>query len=438
MPMLNTAGHTSPPLSSAELLASLEKSTRAITNSEDIAAVAGSLLDLAVLCTSAERGSLLLKEYDHLRVLAGRGLAPETHEASVAKVGEGIAGTVAVKGTPVMVEDIDLVESFRGGTRDRYKTRSFISCPILQGSLILGVINLSDKADGTPFTASEFLLIRTVAHLAAIALGKAALERKLREKAAALHAAHMRLAENNTTRTRFLTRVSHELRTPLNAIGGAVFYLQGLDRISRSDQLEFSSIISNETAKLAQVVENLLGFFLVENRPGDVREEVLDLSELLRDVVSSSEQMIPPAKNIALILKPLPGPVGIIGDRVTAVQLMINLLLGLAGYASRGDVIRISVLHEDPVTVLSILNRPLPEGDLSGLFTAGDDERRIRLYLAEKAAQCQGWRLSARNVQAGCALSLVMPDLPQHIKDTIAARFPEFPDQSLHRISRPH
>ena len=71
--------------------------------------------------------------------------------------------------------------------------------------------------------------------------------------------------EADTFKAEFLTYLSHELRTPLNSINGAIYYLQHTGKMNRNEQMEFYGIISHETGKLANTVENLLDFL----RSGD-------------------------------------------------------------------------------------------------------------------------------------------------------------------------
>jgi len=104
--------------------------------------------------------------------------------------------------------------------RDRYKTKSFISCPILHKNRLLGVLNINDKKDGSPFTNDEFTLIKTISNQAAIIIQNAFLMNQLKMKATDLEEVNKKLIEFDVSKTEFLTRVSHELRTPLNSIKG--------------------------------------------------------------------------------------------------------------------------------------------------------------------------------------------------------------------------
>lgn len=246
----------------------LQEISKAMVLTDNINAVADLMLDLAINYTNAEKGSLmLLNEYGGLSILAARGIDIHLYSSYGEKVGEGIAGSVAASRYPVIVEDIDSHEHFRTQKRDHYKTKSFISCPVICKNRLLGVLNINDKADGMPFSEDEFSLIKVVANQAAIALENAYLMTKLRAKASELEQVNRKLLESSAAKTEFVTRIAHELRTPLNSIKGSIYYLEQKDKLPRSSQKKFFSIISKETLTLTNSVENLLNFLRLDEGP---------------------------------------------------------------------------------------------------------------------------------------------------------------------------
>lgn len=214
-------------------LSILQEITTAIVTTNNISTIANLMLDLAINYTNAEKGSvMLLNENSELYILTARGIDINLINSYRIKIGEGIAGFVAKTMTPIMVEDIDKDTRFKE-KRDRYKTRAFISCPIISRDKLLGVLNINDKKDNMPFSEDEFDLIKIIANQAAIALENAFLVSELMSKTVELEEINKKLIDTDIAKTEFLTRISHELRTPLNSIKGAIYYLQSADSVER-------------------------------------------------------------------------------------------------------------------------------------------------------------------------------------------------------------
>jgi GAF domain-containing protein len=244
----------------------LQKISNAIVLTDDVHTVAELMLDLAVTYTNAEQGSLMLvNESGELSIFAAKGLENHPVDTYKEKIGEGIAGVVARNRRPVMVGNIDKDRRFRSKQRNHYKTKSFISCPVICKNRLLGVFNIADKKNGEQFREEEFALVTIIANQAAITLENALLMTQLRTKAARLEEINRKLIEDDEAKTEFLTRISHDLRTPLNSIKGSIYYLGRKEKITVEKQREFFDIIAREAAELADSVEHLLNFLRREN-----------------------------------------------------------------------------------------------------------------------------------------------------------------------------
>jgi len=315
----------------------LQEMSSAIVITDDITAIANLMLDLAINYTNAEKGSLMLtNDRGELYILAARGIDTQLIKTYRIKIGEGIAGTVAKTLTPVLVEDIENDTRFKEKKRDRYKTRSFISCPIVSKNKLHGVLNINDKRDGTPFTEDEFDLITIIANQAAIALENAFLLKQLRLKATELENINRKLIETDVAKTEFIANISHELRTPLNSIKGAIYYLQQSVKMAEDEQKEFHNIISNETGKLISIVENLLDFLRLEDEVRVVKKSIINLADILDEILNSkSLKVILARKNLQLKIDIKDAISDIVGDKIRVVQFFINLIEGLSYYLER-------------------------------------------------------------------------------------------------------
>lgn len=394
----------------------LQEITGAIATAENISAVANLMLDLAINYTEAEKGSLMLRDSrDELYILAARGFDVPLVRTYRTKIGEGVVGIVAKNRTPALVEDINRDKRFKGAERDRYRTKSFISCPIISRNRLLGVINVNDKKDGTPFSEDEFTLIKIIADQAAVALENAFLMNQLRVKAAELEETNRRLIETDVLKTENITHLSHELRTPLNSVKGAIYHLLQSGKLTPGEQREFYSIISDETEKLIGIVDNLLDFLRFEDETRIIKKTLINLPDLLKELSGSRHLgTLLSKKQLKLKTDIGEGISDIVGDRMRVVQLFINLIGGLSTYLETGDTIVMTARENDYVEVTITLPRRIPDNIMPYLFHSGymfqsDPEERLKLYLARKVAEFHRWELNARNTNYTCKVTLTIP-----------------------------
>lgn len=134
-------------------------------------------LDFVVDLFNVERASLLV--YDgkagKLKVATSRGIAARLVPKIQVLPGEGISGYVFQTARPLLVHNSKRPE--KGTPRPRgkgYQSGSFISVPVIAspsriGEQTIGVLNLTDKRDGSRFSPSEIQLLGIMAGQAASA-----------------------------------------------------------------------------------------------------------------------------------------------------------------------------------------------------------------------------------------------------------------------------
>jgi len=257
----------------------LEEISSAIVVTDSVEAVANLMLDLALEYTNAETGSLMLiNESGELFILAARGADSQLMTSFSEKIGEGIAGVVAKNRTPLLVRDIDRDKRFGSKKRNHYKTKSFISCPVICRKRLLGVVNINDKKTGEPFTEDEFALLKIITNQAAIILENAFLKSRLQSKAAELEEVSKKPLDSGLSEPEIFTQISHELRTPLNSIKGAIYYLGRNKHVARAKRQEFFEIIAHETEDLGNSVENLLNILRFDDEARNGKKSAAGLS----------------------------------------------------------------------------------------------------------------------------------------------------------------
>lgn len=131
-----------------------------------------------------ERCSLMLvdEKTGELAIRGAVGLAHKIMRESKLSLGQGVAGLVAQERKPLLVKVIDEDERIGRGNLPSYRTKSFLSVPILLDQKLLGVLNVSDRI--TPgaeiFTDFDLRILLAIARQAAVAIENAKLYKELK------------------------------------------------------------------------------------------------------------------------------------------------------------------------------------------------------------------------------------------------------------------
>jgi diguanylate cyclase (GGDEF)-like protein len=150
---------------------SLHEFLQGVTTSLDSQKVYPSVLAKFSEIMKAGRSSLMVlnEQANELALEAALPALPATAAPVRLKPGEGVAGAVLESGAAMLVHDVDTDGRVPRARRDQYKTKSFISYPITLGPRKIGVINLTDRADGSSYQPDDIGLLDLIApHLALI------------------------------------------------------------------------------------------------------------------------------------------------------------------------------------------------------------------------------------------------------------------------------
>lgn len=131
----------------------------------------------------AERGSLLLfdEESNELEVKAAVGPRAEIAREARVRLGDGIAGSVLSEGRPVVVRNLASSDYASAPPERLYKSDSFISYPVIIGGRKVGVLNVTDKKDGSFYDEFDLDLLEMIAPQMALALDRAGWHQKATE-----------------------------------------------------------------------------------------------------------------------------------------------------------------------------------------------------------------------------------------------------------------
>ncbi len=183
------ASPSAPPLErQLRELAAVHQSLQALTATLELPEILRAVLDGIKAVTSAEGLSLLLydPERDELvfaateTLTAARVLQPGIIDGVRLRCDQGIAGWVARHRQPLRLDDASHDPRHDAGlaARTGLVPRSMLCVPVVKKDTLLGVLQVINKRDGSPFTEDELRLVETLAGHAGIAIENASLYRE--------------------------------------------------------------------------------------------------------------------------------------------------------------------------------------------------------------------------------------------------------------------
>lgn len=168
-----------PALAQAKRLQKLIRANQALAQVESIRELLPLLLRLAQDVTNAEASSILLFNPEEqclefaLAMNDTEGAAERILETNFRlKLGEGIAGHVALIRKPLVIADAQSDDRFfcKADEVSGFTTRTLLCVPILHKDELLGVVQVLNAKDKRSFDDEDLELLESFCHLAAVAL----------------------------------------------------------------------------------------------------------------------------------------------------------------------------------------------------------------------------------------------------------------------------
>lgn len=224
-------------------LASINEFGQGITQELDLDKLLNRVVETTLKMMAVRRCSLWLMTGDGkaLQNRITRGVAIfDSIEKPTVKVGEGIVGTVAETGKPLMINDLKTSEDFSDlDNPEYYGVRSILSVPLIALDKKIGVLNVSKEvADG--FDINNRNLLSTLAGQAGIAIhnanlyGQIAEKKRIEEELNIYRRIQMRLIPNRVPTVKGL--MIHSSMIPAKEVGGD-YYDFLLPKSSEDDSL---------------------------------------------------------------------------------------------------------------------------------------------------------------------------------------------------------
>jgi hypothetical protein len=140
-----------------------------------------SLLALVGDDMQAQRCSLMLRapEPNSLYLAAARGIAPNVPEGYRVAIGEGVSGKVAATREPLLVQDVREAQSHPLLRDEYFTTGSFISFPLVYHGELVGVVNLTNRAQRGVFVEEDMERVRLLGLVISLVATRAKLAERL-------------------------------------------------------------------------------------------------------------------------------------------------------------------------------------------------------------------------------------------------------------------
>ena len=225
------------------------------------------------------------------------------------------------------------------------------------------------------------------------------------------------LAETERMKNEFISSVSHELRTPLTSIRGWVETLNTLDDPSDENYRKGLQIISGETARLYNMVEELLDFSRMQNGGIPMECRPLDLVAELTDAVLFCEPRIRQEGLVLAYAEP-EEMIPVYADPNRLRQVFINILDNAIKYSAPGGRITVKLWAGEYKAFIEFIDqgRGIPAEDLGNVkakFYKGKNAVRgsgIGLALVESIMNALDGTLDLRSTLGrGTVVTLGLP-----------------------------
>ncbi len=174
--------------------------------------------------------------------------------------------------------------------------------------------------------------------------------------------------ESERLRGALLSSLSHDLRTPLSSIMGAITSLRQLgEKMPPDARRDLLATIEEETARLSRFVSNLLDMTRLEAGALNVKRDLVDVGDTIRNAVAHARANFPSRK--VEVSLPVELPL-VRGDATLLEQVVFNLLDNADKYVPAGLATEISAFAEGRRLVITITDKGpgIPQAELERVF----------------------------------------------------------------------
>ncbi|MEW5941926.1 MAG: HAMP domain-containing sensor histidine kinase, partial [Chloroflexota bacterium] len=290
-------------------------------------------------------------------------------------------------------------------------TRSLLAVPLVFRGEALGVMEAVNKIGDAHYTEDDVIILETLASVAASALREHDLSRRVESH-------QSERAELDRLKSDFIAITSHELRTPLGLILGHSTFLRELVDERFHEQLDI--IIRNAT-RLKEIVENLSNVDNYQSGAARVRERVVAMNNLVKDV---TDFFLGDArrKGVTLQAEIAPGNLMVEGEEGKIAIVLSNLIKNALTFTDSGGHIAVAAEAVPGYVKVTVVDDGIgiPAADLPRVFdrfyqveshlTRRHGGMGLGLSVAKAMVEMHGGRISVESAEGkGSAFTVLLP-----------------------------
>jgi signal transduction histidine kinase len=372
--------------------------------------------------TNSEGASLL--EFDEtlnsLHFVAAPWLREQPLKDVAVPLDASIAGWVFGNNEPLAIQDVAKdPRHFKAvdQTLD-FTTTSLLAVPLTYQGNTIGVLEAVNKAGSAHYTGDDVAILEMLALYAAAALWNSNLEKRIQNT-------RDEFAELDRLKSNFVAITSHELRTPLGLILGHATFLREMIEEEHREPMEI--IIRNAT-RLKEIIESLTEVDNYEAGVARIRQRLIPVPNIVRDVVSSFQDMAA-SKNITLQADVCAEELPVEADANKIVVALSNLVRNAITFTNEGGHVLVKVEAVPGYAQVSVSDDGIgiPAKDLSKVFerffqveshlTRRNTGMGLGLSVAKTMIELHGGRIWVESVEGkGSTFTFLLPAKPLQTK----------------------
>jgi len=395
----------------ADLVEAANRCARALASSLEIEEAFGAFIRELRGLIPFDRTAIILSEEGHIRVMATAG---HMHD-QVLRPGEALPPgalieTVMGTGETVYRRDMSDHKHPEEVTLTEIGLRSRIAAPLLLGVRPIGMLAIL-RREPDAFGPDEIELATLLGRLVATAVQNIrayAAERETVEE----------LRRLSALRADFVSLVSHELRSPMAAVIGAARTLQERWReLSPEQRASFLALISDETARLATLIGDVLDTSRIEAGTFTYSFSDVDLADLARETVAAMSLGQDEVSVVAQAPDTVPA---VRADRERLKQVLMNLVENAVKYSPAGGEVDVRAWADNGLVLVAVEDQGpgIPREQQGLIFEkfgranvgGGKPGSGLGLFIARSIAEAHGGSLKVRSAPGqGSTFTLELP-----------------------------